>query len=145
MEKEKSNSYVYFALKGDDFDPQIITQYLEIVPTNSWRKGDKGTYKPRMDFSSWELSTEKGQEPILIDKLVTNIVNALFDKIETINKLKKEMNLNSVLEIVMDIDMNEEMSTPALGHDLKTIEFLYKTQTITDVDIYRFNSANNEN
>jgi hypothetical protein len=38
-------------------------------------------------------------------------------------------------------DTNEEQSTPALGHDLKTVEFLYRTQTTTAVDIYRFNSA----
>ncbi|MGB5927266.1 MAG: DUF4279 domain-containing protein [Cyclobacteriaceae bacterium] len=106
MEQEKSNSYVYFALKGGDFDPEIITEQLEIEPSNSWRKGDKGTYKPRMDFSSWELSTEKGKEPILIDKLVTNLVNALFDKIETINRLKKEMTLNSVCKLPLNRTVN---------------------------------------
>ena len=42
----------------------------------------------------------------------------------------------------MYIDTNEKQSTPALGHDLKTIEFLYRTKT--DVDIYRFNSSNDE-
>ena len=77
----------------------------------------------------------------MVDTLVDEIVTKLFDKIEIINELKNEYNLNSVLEIVLYIDMNEEQFTPALGHDLKVIEFLHRTQTITDVDIYRFNSA----
>lgn len=137
---EKSGSYVYFALKGDDFDPKEVTKKMDLKPTNSWRKGDKGVYNPKMKFSCWQLETEKGSEPILIDNLVTEIVNQLSNKIEIINELKRALKLNSVLEIVMDIDTNEEQSTPALGHDLKTIEFLHATKTITDVDIYRYNS-----
>jgi hypothetical protein len=45
-----------------------------------------------------------------------------------------------VLEIVLYIDVNEEASAPSLGHDLRTINFLYRTQTRTDVDIYRYDS-----
>jgi hypothetical protein len=138
---EKCNSYVYFALKGDNFDPQIITDRIGIEPTESWKKGSKGKYNPVLKYSSWILSTPKGKESIEIDKLVDEIVYALKDKIEIINQLKSEFKLDSVLEIVIDIDINPEKSTPALGHDLKTIEFLYLTKTITDVDIYRFNSA----
>lgn len=137
---KNSNSYVSFALKGDDFDPQEITNYLGIEPSDNWRKGDKGEYNPSLKYSCWQLSTEKGKEYIEIYKLVNEIIELLFDKIEKINNLKQKLKLNSVLEIVMDIDINPEQSTPALGHNLKTIEFLYKTQTETDIDIYRFNS-----
>lgn len=138
---EKSNSYVYFALSGDDFDPKQVSARIGIEPTESWQKGDKGKYNPSMSFASWKLSTAKGMEPILMDNLVLEIVDRLYDKVEVINQIKKEFELNSILEIVMDVDINEEQSTPALGHDLKVIEFLYKTQTRTDVDIYRYNSA----
>ncbi len=140
---KKSNSYIYFALKGGDFDPEIVTNMLGIKPTVTWRKGDKGIYNPKMKYSCWELSTEKGKESIFLDNLVTEIVEQLYDKIEIINKLKRDLDLTSVLEIVMDIDTNEEQSTPAFGHDLRTIEFLYKTKTTTDVDIYRYDSTKN--
>jgi hypothetical protein len=141
---ETGNSYVYFALKGDNFDTAEVTNKLGITPTNSWRKGDKGKYKPVLEFASWELSTDKGKEYFYIDNLVDEIVSKLFDKIEIINDLKSQFQLDSVLEIVLYIDTNEDNSTPALGHDLRTIEFLYRTGTTTDVDIYRFNSAINE-
>ena len=110
MDKEKlnSNSYVYFALSSEEFDPLVVTERIGINPTNSWRKGDKGEYVPKMKYSCWQLATKKGKE-----------------------------------QIVMYIDINEEKSTSALGHDLRIIEFLYKTNTVTDVDIYRFDSREN--
>lgn len=141
---ETDNSYVYFALTGDNFDTDEVTNRLGIKPTDSWRKGDKGQFKPILEFASWRLSTDKGQEYLQIDKLVDEIILKLFDKIEIINDLKTQFQLNSVLEIGMYIDTNEDSSTPALGHDLRTIEFLYRTGTTTDVDIYRFNSTINE-
>lgn len=90
------------------------------------------------------MSTEKGKEYIAIDNLVNEVVGMLFDKIEIINELKAELRLDSVLEIVMGVDINPIQSTPALSHDLRTIEFLYRTKTTTDVDIYRFDSTSNE-
>ena len=50
--------------------------------------------------------------------------------------LKDEYQLDSVLQIVLDIDINPNQSTPALGYDLKTIDFLHQTKTTIDVDIY---------
>lgn len=141
---EKGNTYVYFALTGDNFDPQVVTDKIKIIPTEKWSKGDKGKYKATLEYSGWKLSTEKGKEYLEVGNLINEIIGKLFDKIEVINELKNEFNLYSVLEIVMDIDTNEEQFTPSLCFDLKTIEFLHRTQTEIDVDIYRFNSANNE-
>lgn len=141
---ETGSSYVYFALKGDRFDTDEVTNRLGITPSDSWRKGDKGFYKTAVEFAMWRLSTDKGKEYIQIDNLVDEIVSKLYDKIEIINDLKRQFQLDSVLEIVLYIDTNEDNSTPALGHDLRTIEFLYRTGTTTDIDIYRFNSAINE-
>jgi Domain of unknown function (DUF4279) len=134
----EKNSYVYFVLKGDDFNPDEITSKIGINPTNTWSKGDKGKYKPKMGFACWELAT--GKENIEIDKLVNEVVDKLYEKIEIITELKSKYNLLSVLEIVLFIDMNQDESTPSMGHDLKCIEFLYKTMTTTDVDIYTYNS-----
>ena len=141
---ETGNSYVYFTFKGDSFDTGEVTNRLGITPTDSWRKGDKGFYKTAVEFAMWRLCTAKGKEYIQIDNLVDEIVSKLYDKIEIINDLKRQFQLDSVLEIVLYVDTNENNSTPSLGHDLKTIEFLYRTGTTTDVDIYRFNSAINE-
>lgn len=141
---EKGHTYVYFALTGDNFDPQIVTERIDVTPTEKWNKGDKGKYNPTLDYSCWKLSTEKGKECMMVDILVDEVIGQLFDKIEIINELKKQFDLYSVLEIVLYLDTNEKQSTPSLGYNLKTIEFLHRTQTVIDVDIYRFNSSNNE-
>jgi hypothetical protein len=144
MNNTLSKSYVYFALHGDDFDPNEVTRELGIEPTDSWKKGDKGQYIANQKYACWKWSTEKGKEAIFMDTLVNEVVEKLKAKVENINKLKEKYQLTSVLEIVMYIDVNPDESTPALGHDLKTIEFLYQTQTVTDVDIYRYDSAETE-
>ncbi|WP_220745276.1 DUF4279 domain-containing protein, partial [Shewanella colwelliana] len=47
---------VYFALDGDDFDPDVLTKFLGIEPTSIIRKGEKIPDRlPKS--SSWELST----------------------------------------------------------------------------------------
>jgi hypothetical protein len=133
-------THVYFALKGDNFDPKEITYKLKIEPTESWQKGDVGKYNPSLENSIWILSSEKGKEYIEIDKLTHEVLSKLADKIDVINELKSEYDLTSVLEIVIDINTNPDESTPSLCHDLKTIEFLFRTKTTIDVDIYRFDS-----
>lgn len=136
--------YVYFQLTGVELDPQIITNKLQINPTEVFRKGDKRKYNTTAEFGGWKLCADKGPEHLIIEELVEEIIGKLFDKIELINELKEHYNLSSALYIVLYVDTNEEKSTPALGHDIKTIEFLYKTHTRTDVDIYRFHSKSEE-
>ncbi len=133
-------THVYFALNGDDFNPLEISDRLNIEPTESWQKGDAGKYNPSLENSGWILSTEPGKEYIEIDRLINEVLLKLASKIDIINELKSEFYLTSVLEIVLDIDTNPNETTPALYHDLKTIEFLFRTKTTIDVDIYRFNS-----
>ncbi|WP_053405820.1 DUF4279 domain-containing protein [Persicobacter sp. CCB-QB2] len=140
MSKNKYNTHVYFSLVGDNFSPDKVSSELAIEPTESWQTGDKGKYKKELAFSCWKLSTEKGKEYLDVDKLVNEIVYQLKDKIDIINGLKQKYRLDSVLQIVLDIDMNPDQPTPYLGHDLETIDFLFKTKTKTDVDIYRFDS-----
>ena len=135
-----ADSYVCFALTGDDFEPAEIIACLGIEPTKAWKKGDTSRYNSCLKFACWKLETEKGKEPLLMDILVAEVIAKLEDKIDDSIKRKQQFKLHAVLEIVLFVDINEECSTPALGHDLRTINFLYRTQTRTDVDIYRYNS-----
>ena len=96
---------------------------------------NRGGSGKTIKFSAWYLYTDK-IDNLFVNKLVENVVERLFDKIDTINGLKKEFDLTSILEIVLYIDKNDEVSTPVIGHDLRTIEFLFRTNTETDVDIY---------
>jgi len=137
---KKSNSYIYFAFKGDNFDPNKVTNQLEIEPSNSWRIGESGKHTQQQKYSCWQLSSTS-DELLDMDKLVNEVLSQLSGKIEQINKLKEQLRLETVLEIVMYIDTNKEQSTPFIGHNLETIEFLHKTGTTTDVDIYKYDSV----
>ncbi len=138
---EKCESYVYFALKGE-IDPDIITKRLQLEPTKIRRKGEAiYSSNKRYPCSSWELSTDIGKEYLDINSLVKEVLDKLTGLEDEICSIKSEFELCSILEIKLDIDTNPESSTPYIGHDLSTIEFLYRTGTETDVDIYTFNSA----
>jgi hypothetical protein len=71
---EKADTYVYFALKGDSFDPKIATERIGVTPTETWEKGDKGRYKSNLEYSCWKLSTDKGKEYLMVDSLVDEII-----------------------------------------------------------------------
>lgn len=61
----------------------------------------------------------------------------LKDKIEIINSIKEKYNLDSILQIVLDVDINENISTPILHFENDVIEFSYRTRTEIDIDMYK--------
>jgi hypothetical protein len=130
---------VYFALTGDDFDPDEITNQLGVAPTSKHRTGDVGRYKPRLDFSLWELSTEE-TETLDIYELVACLYSQLGSKALEIRRLVDACRLNAVLAVVLWIDTNQNESAPGLGFDEKVISFLHETGASIDIDIYRFDS-----
>lgn len=48
----RNKCYTYFTIVGD-FDPDVITAKLGIIPNESWKKGDRRRNGPLYDFSSW--------------------------------------------------------------------------------------------
>ncbi|MCB0479404.1 MAG: DUF4279 domain-containing protein [Crocinitomicaceae bacterium] len=133
------NSYAYFKFSGD-FNPDLITETLGIQPSEIGQKGEQGKYIKELKQSYWKLKSSDSKEKIFIEKMVEEVVSKLKSKAKIISELKSKYQLNSVLEIVLYVDTNEEESTPALGHSSEVIAFLYETGTVTDVDIYRYNS-----
>ncbi len=140
----QTNSYIYFAFIGENFNPAVITEQLGIEPSDSWQTGDTRENFQQHKYSYWKL-VSTGNEILDIDKLVTEVISKLKSKVEPIKKLKKELNLDTIIEIVMYVDINEEQSTPFFGHDSETIAFLHTTGTTTDVDIYKYDSTKIEN
>lgn len=127
---------VYFALYGDDFDPDEITKLLGIHPTDTKRKGQKIPGKiPKC--SSWILSTEnvKGDLADVYD-LSSKIVGQLCDKKGVIIEAMSSFNTFSKLQVVMSISTNEVTSTPAIGFDVETTKFLGEIGAFIDIDTY---------
>lgn len=128
---------VYFALDGDDFDPDEVTEFLGIKPTSIKRKGSKVPGRiPKMN--SWQLSTENiVNDHIDVFEMSTEIVAKLKPKKELIMEAKKKFNVSPRFEVVLWFSMNEEHSTPAIGFEVETVEFLGEIGAFVDIDTYK--------
>ena len=132
---KKSNSYVYFALSSDvDFNPELVTEALELQPTSIKRKAD-----PIPKKASWKLQRTVGASPNL-KTASKEIIGLLQPKVEIIKSLRKTYNLNAHLIFKIDIDVHPEVSTPYFPLDVETINFLHRTMTEVDFDIYKVDS-----
>ncbi|TAA48297.1 DUF4279 domain-containing protein [Corallincola spongiicola] len=128
---------VYFALDGDDFDPDEITRFLGIEPTSVKRKGSKIPGRvPRM--SSWQLSTQNIVDDYIdVFEMATEIVDKLRTKKELILQAKERFNVSARLEVVLWFSMKEDNSTPAIGFEIETVEFLGSIGAFVDIDTYK--------
>lgn len=134
---ETNEGRVYFALDGDDFDPDDVTEFLGLEPTNIRRKGSRIRGKvPKMN--SWELSTEQVvDEYIDVFELSTKIVSVLKPKLDLIIEAKSKFNAEPRFQVVLTFSTNEEHSTPAIGFEVETTEFLGAIGAFVDIDTYK--------
>jgi hypothetical protein len=114
FEFDKTNVMAEFVITGDDFDPDVITKALSIIPSKAYRKGDiwnlteefpgkiveKG---PKLrKWSMWELVTGY-QESFDISDQLNELLNVLSPKRDLLVKLKKELEIDYSICIVVNI------------------------------------------
>ncbi len=127
---------VYFALDGDEFDPDEVTIFLGIEPTSTKRKGESVSGRITKN-SSWQFSTENiVNEYINVFKITRDLINKLKPKKDLINQAKSRFNVSARLEVVLWLSINEYHSTPAIGFEVDTIEFLGQIGAFIDIDTY---------
>ena len=125
------NNYLYFSFDAEYFDTEKVTEELKIQPTSVMIKKE-----PVPKSTSWEYKIEAGNE-IDLEKYLEQLIDLFTPKIDRINQLKKKFNLDTRIQFVVDIDINPDSSTPYFGLNKKAIEFLYKTGTEVDYDLYK--------
>lgn len=122
---------VYFGLWGDDFDPTALS--LGVEPTSIMRKAD-----PRPKHSSWMLSTGKVRADLIdVYEMSSSLIAKLEPYTDKIIKAMKDHSLEAVLEVVLTVTPNDQISTPAIGFDSRVISFLNKVGASIDIDTYR--------
>ncbi|MXR69835.1 DUF4279 domain-containing protein [Shewanella sp. JBTF-M18] len=128
---------VYFALDGDNFDPDEVTKFIGIEPTSIMRKGSKAGGKlPKK--SSWTVSTENVvNEYIDVFDMATEIINVLKPKKDLIIQAIAKFKVKPRLEVVLWFSVNEEHSTPAIGFETETVSFLGEIGAFIDIDTYK--------
>ena len=125
------NTYLYFAFDAEYFDTEKITQELQIEPTSVKIKKE-----PVPKSTSWNYRIDAGNE-IDLEKYLEQLIEVFEPKITDINHLKEKFKLNTRIQFVIDIDINPDSSTPYFGLNKKAIDFLYKTGTEMDYDLYK--------
>ena len=128
----QNSCYTYFKIVGD-FDPDVITDLLGLVPERSHKIGDTRKNGTKYDFASWEVGkcTEYDVE---VENQMRKTISVLQDKIPLLNKIRKEFDVSFYLEIVPTIyagDVN-----PCLAPTLDVIDFCHATRTEIDIDMY---------
>ncbi|GAA4815841.1 hypothetical protein GCM10011365_01530 [Marinicella pacifica] len=125
------NNYLYLSFDGDVFDTEIISTELDIQPTSVMIKKS-----PVPKSTSWKYKIEAGSD-INLEIYLNQLVDIFEPKIETINRLKKTLNLETHLQFVIYIDINPDFSTPYFGLNKRTINFLSMTETEVSFDLYK--------
>lgn len=134
---ETNEGRVYFALDGENLDPDEVTRFLGIEPTLIRHKDDKVAGRSSK-MSSWMLSTVNiVNEYIDVFEMATEIINQLKPKKDLIVEAKSRFGVSPRLEVVLWFSMNEEHSTPTIGFDVETVAFLGEVGAIIDIDTYK--------
>lgn len=127
-----SNCYCYFAVKGV-FDPEEITQLLNVQPTQSWAIGDDRKNKiDQHTFALWETGKTIIKYPELEIQCV-KAIRELIGKENLLLELKQKHDVSFTLEIVPSI-VNGKKPNIELGKEV--IKFCYLTDTYIDIDMY---------
>lgn len=129
--ENECNNYLYFSFDAKYFDTEKVTEELNIQPTSVMIKKE-----PVPKLTAWKYRIDAGNE-IDLEKYLKKLIEFFEPKIDVINRLKKEFNLNTRIQFVIDIDINPDSSIPYFGLNKKTIDFLYKTGTEIDYDLYK--------
>ena len=127
---------VYFALDGDEFDPNEVTRLLEIEPTTVILKGKSPGYEIRK--TSWILSTENLiRDYIDVFQMSSDIVGRLINKKDILLQALERFKLTPRLEIVLRFSSESGISMPAIGFETETVKFLGEIGAHIDIDTYQ--------
>ena len=125
---------VYFALYGIDFEPEEATRRIGIEPTSIKRKGEPKTRK----HSFWQVSSGRVIGDIIdIYEISFDLVRLLEPHAAKIARVKQDLKLEAILEVVLWITTDESKPTPAIGFDLEVVSFLNAVGARIDIDTYR--------
>lgn len=132
---------VYFVIKSEDNMNFFEINNLGLHSTKQCQKGESGSHIAESLHSYWEISSEKIATWDF--ESVSNIViDKLNPKLNELAEIIKRNQYNCVLQGVVWVDINKNVTSPAISLNKKTISFLNKTGAIFDVDLYCYDSSN---
>lgn len=136
----RNHCYTYFTIVGD-FDPDSVSELLEMSPGEAWKIGDLRSNGTAYDFARW--STPKCDE---YDAVVANqmrkTIAPLLNKTEALSNIRLKNNVKFYLEIVPHVYAGG--INPCLSPSPDIIDFCHATRTEIDIDLYVYDSKEYE-
>lgn len=129
----KTNILVEFNIIGDDYDIGLISEQLDIKPTEYYKKGDKiGNKEIKRKETCWTISS--GYEISLdINNQLEKILSLIKPKRNILNKLREQFQLDYKFIIVIRVEGNQ---SPAIYLEQEVIEFANDIKADFDFDLY---------
>ena len=128
----RNSCYTYFKIVGD-FNPDEVSELLNLTPEKTWKIGDLRLNGSKYDFALWEIGrcTEYDVE---VENQMRKTISVLQDKISLLNQIREQNDVSFVLEIVPTIYVDD--TNPCLAPSLDVIDFCHATRTEIDIDLY---------
>ena len=136
----KNKCYTYFRIVGD-FDPDVISTRLGIIPNDSWKPGDLRKDGSLHTFSCWTCG-RCDEYDVGTQNQMRKTISVLIDKIGVLNQIRNEFDVSFYLEVVPEIYVDD--INPCLAPTLDVIDFCHATRTEIDIDLYVYSSEDEE-
>ena len=130
----KNKCRTYFRISGS-FDPDTISDILQLEPENQWKIGDYRQNGTRYDFASWKFGTCSDYDIETVNQMRKTIA-PLLDKVNLLQKIHSELDVAFFLEVVPELYVGE--TNPCLAPSMDIIDFCHKTRTEIDIDLYLY-------
>lgn len=132
----RNSCTTYFRIAGN-FNPDEVSELLNLTPEKTWKIGDLRPNGTMYDFALWEIGrcTEYDVE---VENQMRKTIALLQDKIQLLNRIREENDVSFVLEIVPTIYVGD--INPCLAPPLDVIDFCHATTMEIDIDMYVYNS-----
>ena len=134
----RNSCYTYFKIVGN-FDPDKVSEILNLTPEKSWKIGDLRRNGTKYDFALWEIG-RCTEYDIEVENQMRKTISLLQDKISLLNQIRIENDVTLTLEIVPTIYAGS--TNPCLAPSLDVIDFCHATRTNIDIDMYVYDSDN---
>ena len=128
----ENTCYTYFKITGN-FNPDIVTKRLGLIPNKTWKIGDRRRNGTLFDFALWEFGRCDNYDVIAENQMHMTIA-PLLDKIDVLNEIKNEFDVTYTLEVIPTVYADN--TSPCLAPSLKVIDFCHATRTEIDIDQY---------
>lgn len=132
----RNSCYTYFKIVGK-FNPDDVSELLNLTPEKTWKIGDLRRNGTKYDFAHWEIG-RCAEYDVEVENQMRKTLALLWDKIPLLNQVREQNEVHFVLEVVPKIYVDD--INPCLAPPLDVIDFCHATRTKIDIDMYIYGS-----